>query len=221
MSKLLAQQEALETAKAFLILNLLDDSDEEDMEREEREEWEDLALINYAIAAGNRYMDRPINNRKQDDYFFKTKWYYYNNDEFIQQFRTTRYGFAVIMELIQWNTVFTNKSNLAQTHPAWQLAVALMRLGHYGSRASPQIIASDVGIGTGTVVDFTNRVVAALVSIAPDWIQWPNEDERVEHGQEMRLEGFPGCIGFIDGTTFPLAFRPSLEGGCYFDRKKR
>ncbi|OAQ34974.1 hypothetical protein K457DRAFT_14176 [Linnemannia elongata AG-77] len=121
MSKLLAPQEALETAKTFLILNLFDDTDEEDLEQEEREDWQDLALINYAIAARNRYVDRPISNRKQDDYFFKKKWYYYNDDEFLQKFRTTRYGFAAIMDLIQWNTIFTNKSNLAQTHPAWQL----------------------------------------------------------------------------------------------------
>lgn len=60
-----------------------------------------------------------------------------------------------------------------------------------------------------------------MISISSDWIKWPNEDERAQHGQQMRREGFPGCVGFVGGTTLPLAFRPSLEGSCYYDRKKR
>ncbi|KAL6533351.1 hypothetical protein OROMI_027463 [Orobanche minor] len=28
----------------------------------------------------------------------------------------------------------------------------------------------------------------------------------------MEMEGFPGCVGFVDGTTIPLSEKPSLDG---------
>ncbi|OWZ21276.1 hypothetical protein PHMEG_0004186 [Phytophthora megakarya] len=37
----------------------------------------------------------------------------------------------------------------------------------------------------------------------------------------MEREGFPGCVGFIDWTTIPLAQKPAVDGECYFDRKHR
>lgn len=37
----------------------------------------------------------------------------------------------------------------------------------------------------------------------------------------MAAKGFKGCIGFIDGTTFPLSQKPAVDGECYFDRKSR
>jgi len=225
MSKLLAQQEAIEAAEVFLLSTLLDnDPDEENSELEkldEQEEQEDLTSLSYAIATSNRYIDRPLYKRKRDDHFFTTKFYNYADAEFLQIFRTSRYGLAVITELIEGNDIFLNGSSYSQTHPAWQLAIALRRLGHYGSSATPQAIASDVEISTGSVVEFTNRVITALVSISCDWIIWPDEDERADHGRKMRKKGFPGCVGFVDGTILPLAFGPSQEGACYFDRKKR
>ncbi|MBW0460393.1 hypothetical protein O181_000108 [Austropuccinia psidii MF-1] len=36
----------------------------------------------------------------------------------------------------------------------------------------------------------------------------------------MKSEGFEGCVGFIDGTTFPLYQKPGFDGEIYFDRKK-
>jgi len=101
------------------------------------------------------------------------------------------------------------------------LAIALQRLGHYGSRATRRIIASDIHVAPGSVESFTNRVVAALLSISHKWDRWPEEDERSNHGVKMRKEGFPGCVGFIDGTTLPLSTKPGQEGPSYFDPKKR
>jgi hypothetical protein len=220
----LQQRKALKDAETFLLLALSNGSsnlfEEDDKQEEEREDLEDLALINYALTIENIRTNRPISGTR-DDHFFSTKWYNYSDVEFLQQFRTSRYGFSVLVDLIKDNPVFINKSDPEYIHPTWQLAIALMRLGHYGSRATPTLIAADVGISARAMVDFTNRVIAALVSIAPNWIQWPDEDERECHGQEMRSEGFPGCVGFIDGTTFPLAFKPSMEGDWYFDRNMR
>ena len=37
----------------------------------------------------------------------------------------------------------------------------------------------------------------------------------------MRKEGFPGCVGFVDGTTIPMFQRLGFDGEVFFDRKKR
>ncbi|KAK5820658.1 hypothetical protein F5H01DRAFT_167742 [Linnemannia elongata] len=179
-----------------------------------------MALLNYAAAYTTRYVHKPVPRRQRDNYFFTSKFYTYSSDEFRQHFRTTRHSFGVIASLIEDNEVFRNNSNFRQTHPSWQLAVALQRLGHYGSRAAVQIIASDMGISVGSVVEFTNRVIEALNSIANEWLLWPEKEEREDHGRAMRKEGFPGCVGFIDGTTLPLFNKPGYEGPSYFDRKK-
>jgi hypothetical protein len=36
----------------------------------------------------------------------------------------------------------------------------------------------------------------------------------------MAAEGFPGCVGFIDGTPLPLAQRLGVDGSSYIDRNK-
>lgn len=76
-------------------------------------------------------------------------------------------------------------------------------------------------IGTGTSTLFTKRVVKALLGVLREWIVWPDVERRREIGRVMREEGFPGCVGFIDGTTIPLSQKPAIDGEVYFDRKKR
>jgi hypothetical protein len=41
---------------------------------------------------------------------------------------------------------------------------------------------------------------------------WPSQKERQELSEVMQSEGFPGCIGFIDGTTIPLSQKPPVVG---------
>lgn len=188
------------------------------LESDSEEEFD--AIVHYAMLIElSLHLPRP--RKKRDDYFFTTKFYNFTDKEFLQHFRTTRCGFSVIVKEIEKNPVFYSKSNNHQLHPGWQTAIALMRLGHYGSRTAVDIIASDVGVSGSAVIDYTNRVVKALVSVIHRWIKWPDERQREIHGRLMSKEGFPRCVGFIDGTTLPLAQKPSAEGVSYFDRKKR
>lgn len=144
-----------------------------------------------------------------------------SQDEFRSMFRTTREGFSALLIKIQDHPVFSNNSTCPQAHPSIQLAVALTRFGVHGTGASVSKIQAIFGIGLGTATLYTNRVIEALVSMQPEWISWPNAARRREIGCVMRAEGFPNCVGFIDGTTIPLSQKPALDGEVYFDRKKR
>ncbi|KAK3823807.1 MAG: hypothetical protein J3R72DRAFT_501669 [Linnemannia gamsii] len=53
------------------------------------------------------------------------------------------------------------------------------------------------GFSTGAVMDFTRRVIDALVD-QEEWLHSPDEDHRHELSQVMADEGFPGFVGFVE-----------------------
>lgn len=53
------------------------------------------------------------------------------------------------------------------------------------------------------------------------YLQCPGPEQRTEISQVMSLKGFPGCVGFIDGTTFPIYPRPGIDGETFFEQKNR
>ncbi|KAG0014818.1 hypothetical protein BGZ82_001630 [Podila clonocystis] len=123
----------------------------------------DSELVDDAITVYAAIADAPVSGerkkiQKRDDFFFTTKFYAYTDDEFLQYFRTSRYGFSFIAKQIENHPVFYNNSNCSQIHPAWQLAITLLRLGHYGSRTGSKLVAADVGVGGSSAVNYTNRV---------------------------------------------------------------
>lgn len=181
----------------------------------------ELAMMYYAWVEEFRYLNRSVVYTKADRSFFDIRYYNMSDDVFRQRFRVTRQAFRTIARMIEQHPIFHRNSSSPQLHPAWQLLVALTRLGHYGSRMAVKLVADEMGMSSGAVTLYTNRVMTALVSLAPDWIRWPDYVQRQEHGLRMGAEGFPRCVGFIDGTTLPLCQKPALHGPAYFDRKKR
>ncbi|KAG7383547.1 hypothetical protein PHYPSEUDO_003584 [Phytophthora pseudosyringae] len=142
-------------------------------------------------------------------------------DSVFRQSTRIDYTFASIVDEIQDDAVFHNESTYAQA-PVWmQLAVALDRFGgNYGTGASlgrPQRLW---GIGKGTVDDYTDRVVQALVDLSPKYVRWPTPTERRQTSRRMASIGFKGCVGFIDGTTIPLSRKPSVDGECFLFLQK-
>jgi hypothetical protein len=78
------------------------------------------------------------------------------------------------------------------------------------------------GIGKGTCVLHTTRVVEALNDLASKHVVWPNKRKCKAMSTRMAAKGFKGCVCFIDGRTFPLSQKPVVvDGECYFDRKSR
>ncbi|CAH7683096.1 hypothetical protein PPACK8108_LOCUS16394 [Phakopsora pachyrhizi] len=71
-----------------------------------------------------------------------------------------------------------------------QVAVGLSRLGSTGNGASLGKIQMIFGDHT---------------------IKWPSKEEQKESIQVMQMEGFPNCVGFVDGTTIPLSQKPALD----------
>jgi len=125
------------------------------------------------------------------------------------------------MDILQGHDIFYNRSTNPQAHPGWQLAVALMRIGTYGNGGSAVRVEVTLYLGQGTITLYTNRVIKAILSKRDQWIVWPDAARRREMRQVLEPEGFPGCVGFVDGTTLPLAQKPAADGETYHDRHER
>jgi hypothetical protein len=61
------------------------------------------------------------------------------------------------------NLIFSNNSNNAQMPVEEQLAIALFRFGHGRNAASLQKVANWAGVGKGTVLLATRRVMTAVL----------------------------------------------------------
>ncbi|KAJ6587747.1 hypothetical protein B0H10DRAFT_1831523, partial [Mycena sp. CBHHK59/15] len=92
--------------------------------------------------------------------------------------------FAVILELIQDHTIFTNNSNVPQTPVDVQLAVTLYRLGaDWGTTATlhhSRTYSRMAGISEGSVEAFTYRCFDAIESLHDMFVRplTPEEKER-------------------------------------------
>ena len=140
---------------------------------------------------------------------------------FKQLFRTTLSSFMTLIGMIEDNPIFHNNSQNPQRDPAIQLAVALCRFGSNGNGAAIHRLKNLFSVGYGTVDLYTKRVIRVIIQYQSEMLTWPSKEERIEMSQVMQQEGFPGCVGFVDGTTIPLSQKPAIDGNHYFDRKRR
>ena len=77
-----------------------------------------------------------------------------------------------------------------------------------------------MGISKGSVNDYVMQTCDAILKHREQVIKWPSIEERRNiSGRIRKVHGFVNCIGLIDGTLFPLAFAPTLNGEDYYTRK--
>jgi hypothetical protein len=89
-------------------------------------------------------------------------------------------------------------------------------LGANGSDANVKKLKTWFNILAGTIINSCDRCTTAILSmLESEVISWPDVDERREISSRIKSKyGFPNCIGFLDGTLFPLA-----HGEVYHTRK--
>jgi len=189
-------------------------------EVDDDDEVEDEAMELYEIVNSNRYLSDPKRHTRYP-YYFLEKFNNISDIEFRRMFRVTRYGFRKLRDIMSEHPIFSNNSHCKQSDVTWQLAVTLSRLGVNGNGASIEHHRDRFDLGTGSVESYSARVITALNDLYSEWVSWPSPRRRRELSELMHLEGFPGCVGFIDGTAIRLARKPSISGEAYLDRKKR
>jgi hypothetical protein len=100
------------------------------------------------------------------------------------------------------------------------VSTALKFLESYGNATTFTDFGSYLKIGYGSVANYIEGAMTSLLSLKKEVVVWPNEEER-----KLILEGifsahsFANYIGIVDRTTFPLEFKPSLNGDDYCRQK--
>ncbi|KNZ59017.1 hypothetical protein VP01_1816g2 [Puccinia sorghi] len=66
----------------------------------------------------------------------------------------------------------------------------------------------------------TQESIPIIYNMKSQFASCPKQEEQVELSQFMKEEGFPGCLGFVDGTEITLSQKPPIHGNHNFDRNK-
>ncbi|EFP74159.1 uncharacterized protein PGTG_00115 [Puccinia graminis f. sp. tritici CRL 75-36-700-3] len=142
-------------------------------------------------------------------------------DVFMIYARMSRKSFFSLADTIKNHPVFHNNSNKPQAPVEMQLIVALSNLGLYGNGGSPHVLGQYYNISPGSVENYTNCCMFAIIeTLEKKHVYWPNTQQRANVTATLAGKTvFDGCIGFADGTIFPLASAPTKHKEDYWMRK--
>ena len=145
-----------------------------------------------------------------------------NDSEFLQKYRMSRESFNAVHDLIKDHPVFAvSPKGRKQASVKYQLLVFLKFVGTEGNGASNPNLRNVFGIGEGTAELYRQRVVEALLSLQDKVITWPDAKERTEIAARFNaFFKFPNLVGIMDGTLFPLAFRPQTNDAPDYSGRK-
>jgi hypothetical protein len=153
---------------------------------------------------------------------FRTMLLSLPRDEFRQAFRMNKDTFNYILNKIEAHQIF-QPSGAHKQQPVWiQLLVTLERFGFDGNASSVGKIARNMGIGRGTVLLYTTRVIEALLSLQSQFIKWPNVRERRKISKYFdENHKLKGAVGIVDGTFVNLCRKPTIDPETFWSRKQK
>jgi len=117
--------------------------------------------------------------------------------------------FNGIVDKIYNHNIFYNNSNIPQAPVKVQVAIFL----HYGNAASPEVIGQWAGVSLGTVVNCTNHVMVALMSLHNECIYLLTAEEKESAREWVAEQACPEWSNgylMVDGTKFPLFQWPGV-----------
>jgi hypothetical protein len=144
-------------------------------------------------------------------------------DRFRKKLHVSPLVFDRLAELIKNHNIFHNNSNIPQLPIPIQLAIFLVRVGHYGNASSPEYVAQWAGVSVGTVINVTYRCLVAFLALHDEAVMIPPEKEKERAKEYVEVVTCPEWRnGFLlaDGTKFPLFQKPGLHGEAWFDKNK-
>ena len=206
--------------RTLLLQTLLENESEEEEEGTSSEEEESIILKATLIQRLNtRYLKSRLHRVAKSKYWWRHVLPFYDPVRFKKLLRMLPHHFQQLADLIRPHPVFSSQGIKPQACVEFQLAIFLCRLGSTGSIFEH---CSRFGVGEGTIILYTKRVIQAIMAQKKLFVKWPTLEERkkVHEGFE-NLGGLKNVIGAVDGTYIPMKNAPSKDPEVYFTRKKR
>ncbi|KAK3920819.1 Protein ANTAGONIST OF LIKE HETEROCHROMATIN PROTEIN 1 [Frankliniella fusca] len=130
-------------------------------------------------------------------------------------FRMSRTVFEILVTTVKNHLI--SKGKLQRERTPFQ-DIMLMVVWLLATPDSFRSVALRFGVNPGTLYYFYFYVIGALRELAPNYICWPDADERnVIKNTFERATGFPGIIGSIDGTHITVT-APLVDAASYRNR---
>ena len=131
-------------------------------------------------------------------------------------------AFKFLVQKIKYYPGLQGKRNTLAS-PELHLLTTLNFFGSEGNGADSKCIKEIVGVrGKGSVKNYIETTVDAILSLEDETLFWPDADERKEIGEYFEEKyGFAFSVGVIDGALLDLYAKPLLHGEDYFTRKNR
>ena len=125
--------------------------------------------------------------------------------------------FSAILERISDDDAFISHNAKAKCSASLHLLVLLKFLGSNGNEASTFKLAMYFHLSHGGFCLVLKRMVKVLLKHKASTVFWPDAEEKKEISARIEAKyGFPNCVGYIDGTLFPLELKPKKNGEDYF-----
>jgi hypothetical protein len=180
------------------------------------------ALVVHLLTA--RVLDPcpPMKKSGQLDLYLKD-FRHDHPDRFRKKLRVSPVVFDRLVELIEDHTIFHNDSHVPQHPIQIQLAIFLVRVGHYGNASSPEYVAQWAGVCVGTVINATYRCLIAFLALHDEAVMMPPEEEKErakEYVEKVTCPEWRNGFLLADGTKFVLFQKPGLHGEAWFDKNK-
>ncbi|KIO04663.1 hypothetical protein M404DRAFT_142786 [Pisolithus tinctorius Marx 270] len=145
---------------------------------------------------------------------------------FLRRLRVWPEVFNHILNQISSHPIFHSSSENRQLLVAIQLATFLFCAGHYGNAASPEDVAQWAGVSVGSVINFTNRVMVAILDEHDTFVNIPPHDsedmERACTFTELwTCPAWRNGVFAADGSSILLFKKPQIFGESFYDRKSR
>ncbi|KAG0151294.1 hypothetical protein CROQUDRAFT_36771 [Cronartium quercuum f. sp. fusiforme G11] len=127
---------------------------------------------------------------------------------------------ASLLRGITDSPMFQNRSFQAQVLVFWQLLVTMANLGMLGNGGQSPIISDLMIVSEGSVDNYTNRWIYAIMQLQSSCLELPTTEEWKEIKSATGLTSFlKDCVGFIDGALMPLAYAPQKNLVDYYSHK--
>ena len=142
-------------------------------------------------------------------------------NSFKNHFRLTRATFDLLVAELATHPVYQSKKG-DHVPVDIQIAVAIWR---FANGSSVRCLEQNLGFSQGSVANFTDRFLKAILSRTDKYIRWPRTPEEfdaVKRGFAESRDDDSGqltdCIGAIDGSLIQIV-KPANSGSMYVDRK--